>query len=222
MSRKIGEAQGIDFFSTVFREKYSKIYDNESKYSVGVFSGSQDRRFADFFAGTESTCMLIEFKEFAGEVSDELGKPLREHLCLNLDDESARLSRGSHYIAYRTKTEEIRLEIAPYIDVVCPGFGVGLPPLAAFQMTEHGQFIDRFFNGGAGSNYTDFVRYAGHMSSIAGKHTDGLKTPFKAILYSRNAEGVLKGTKFKTLREFKTMVDKHPKPIPPPKRKRSI
>lgn len=210
MSRKIGEAQAIDFFGTALREMHEKNYGKEANYSVGIFSGSQDRKFADFFAGIGSTCILIEFKEFENEIKHELRKELRENLCKNLNETDAALSRGAHYIAYRSKAEDMQLRIAPYVDVVCPDFGIGQPPLLPFLKKDHENFINDFLSSNAGCSYDNFVRYAGYMSAIAGSTPNGLKTRFRAIFYSRNHAGTVVGTIFKNLSDFKKMMDKKP------------
>lgn len=129
MVTKIGETQGMGFFRAALEDRFPERNGKDADYSIGDFSASQDRKFADFFAGTASTCMLIEFNEYVHEIGQETRKPLRRKLCENLNDADAQLSSGSHFIAHRLKTPDIQVRIAPYIDVVCRDLGVGCPPL---------------------------------------------------------------------------------------------
>ncbi|WP_295475697.1 hypothetical protein [uncultured Pseudomonas sp.] len=188
-------------------EKFGKAAD----YSLGNFSGSQDRKFADFFAGTDSSCVLIEFKEFEREISDEHKKPLREKLCRTLDQNTAALSRTSHFIAYRSRNSAVNIELAPYVDVVCPHFSVGQPPLEAIVRNTHDAFIDAFLEGRSGTPFDAFLKYAGHMNSTAGGTADGANASFKSILYSRDKQGRVLGTLFHSLGELKQLLAKKAK-----------
>ena len=205
-SRKAGESQIIDFFSAALRDELRKKFGEDTKFSIGNFSGSQDRKFADFFAGTESNCVLIEFKEFHGEIQDEREKPLRKRLCEGLTESAAITSRSAHFIAYKSKAAEMDVTLIPYVDVVCPLFGVGIPPLAAIQKNGHDDFIQAFLDGREGSSVNEFISYAGHLNTIAGGIANGLTAPFKAVLYSRNSSGKLIGTLFQSLSEFRKLL----------------
>ena len=210
-SKKAGESQVIDFFSSVLRDELQNKFGRDKKFSVGNFSGSQDRKFADFFAGTESNCVLIEFKEFEAEIQDEQGKPLREKLCKELTADTAMESRCTHFIAFKSKGAEMNISLIPYVDAVCPLFCVGIPPLESVQKTSHKNFIQAFLDGGKGGSVEDFVIYAGRLNTIAGGIADGLSAPFKAVLYSRDSEGGLIGTLFQSLSEFKQLLGMKPK-----------
>ncbi len=208
ISKKAGESQVIESFSSFLRDELQNKFGKDKKFSMGNFSGSQDRKFADFFAGTDSNCLLIEFKEFESEISDEQDKPLRKKLCNELTLEVAVESRCTHFIAFRSKSKEMDITLIPYVDVVCPLFGVGIPPLNPIQRTSHSQFINAFLEGEKGGSIDEFISYAARLNTIAGGTANGLNAPFKAVLYSRNSKGQLTGTLFQSLSEFKTLIDK--------------
>ncbi|WP_148051359.1 hypothetical protein [Pseudomonas protegens] len=209
--RKLGESQVIDFFSSVLRDELINKFGSRSNYSIGNFSGSQDRKYADFFAGMESSCILIEFKEFESEVRDEYKKPLREKLCKNLTDKTAALSRATHFIAYRVSSGNMDIKLSPYVDVICPNWSVGNPPLQAVNSKVHYDFICDFLSAKEGVAIGDFLSYAGHLNSTAGGISDGASAPFKSVLYSRNTQGRVVGTIFNSLGELKKLIDKAPK-----------
>lgn len=215
-TRKFGESQVIDFFATTLRDELRNKFGINEKYSIGNFSGSQDRKFADFFAGTESSCVLIEFKEFEMEIKDEIKKPLRQKLCKELTKDSAALSRGSHFIAYRSPINNVTIKLAPYVDVVCPNFNIGIPPLAIVQTKTHTDFIEEFLSGKEGVSIDQFLGYAGHLSATAGGIKNGADAPFKSVLYSRDMQGKVVGTIFESLGELKQLLDLKPKKRPRP------
>lgn len=210
-TRKFGESQVIDFFATALRDELRNKFGDNEKYSIGNFSGSQDRKFADFFAGTESSCVLIEFKEFKKEIDDEIKKPLRKKLCKDLTEESASLSRESHFIAYRLPINNMTINLAPYVDVVCPIFNIGIPPLVISQPKSHTDFIEEFLSGTEGVSIDQFLGYAGHLSATAGGIANGENAPFKSVLYSRDMQGKVVGTIFESLGELKQLLDRKPK-----------
>lgn len=210
-TKKIGESQVIDFFSTALRDELHQKFGRDAEYSLGNFSGSQDRKFADFFAGTNSSCILIEFKEYRKETKDELKKPLRKKLCKELTKKDAKLSRSSHFIAYRSSTDNMQINLVPYVDEVCPSFSIGCPPLLAVKEQEHNDFIDKFLSGNEGVNLSEFLNYAGHLNSIAGGIPNGASVPFNSIFYSRNNSGKIIGIKFDTLGELQKLLSKKPK-----------
>lgn len=208
---KLGESQVIDFFSPVLRDQLTSRFGSHSKYSIGNFSGSQDRKYADFFAGTNSSCVLIEFKEFESEIRDEYRKPLREKLCKNLTSKTAALSRTTHFIAHRVSSICMDIKLSPYVDVVCPNWSIGNPPLEAISSKVHYDFIDDFLSAKEGVAIDRFLKYAGHLSSTAGGIADGASAPFKSVLYSRNTQGRIVGTIFNSLGELRKLIDKAPK-----------
>ena len=187
-----------------------------ANYSIGNFSGSQDRKFADFFAGTDSSCILIEFKGFENEIQDEFKKPLRKKLCEELTDETAALSRGSHFIAYRSPINSMQIKLASYVDVVCPIFSIGIPPLTIAHAKAHSDFIDGFLSGHKGVSFNEFLAYAGHLNATAGGIENGATAPFRSILYSRDMRGKVVGTIFESLGELKQLLDQKPKRYPKP------
>jgi len=197
---KMGESQIIDFFSgymkDVFRDKYGK----NGRYSVGNFSGSQDRKFADFFAGTKSHNILIEFKEFKKECSAETKKPLRKRLCLTLDNNIALVSRSCHFVGWGKRQSSTEAEFSPYIDLICQLWNAA--HLKTPTVNSHEPFIDQFIDGVVGVNHTDFIKYIEHLNGVAGGDEEGSKVGFKSILYSRNGNGRLIGTRFDSLAEL--------------------
>lgn len=207
--KKIGESQVIQSFSTIFQVELAQKFKNAS-YCFGNFSGSQDRKFADVFVGTKSSCMLIEFKEFEEEIENEYRKPLRKKLCEELTSETANLSRVGHFIAFRKPGSQMEITIASYADTVCPGFSVGIPPLAIAEQFGHREFIKNFLDNAAGQNYPSFIKYVGHLNSMAGGTADGLVAPFKSVLYSKDDQGNVIGTIFKTIGELTKILKLHP------------
>ncbi len=207
MKSKIGESQVIQFFSTAVEIKLQEKFGCQAKYSIGNFSGIQDRKFADFFVGTESACILIEFKEFENEIADEQKKPLRKKLCTELTQETARLSRASHFIAYRKPGSDLEIIVTPYVDTVCPLFSVSIPPLADKINQNHQDFIEDFLSNKAGQDYKQFIRYVGHMNSTAGGTSDGATAPFKSVLYSKNKQGKIIGTIFESIGELSKLLN---------------
>ncbi|WP_447782418.1 hypothetical protein [Pseudomonas plecoglossicida] len=207
---KIGESQVIDFFSSALRDQLVNKFGSDSNYSIGNFSGSQDRKYADFFAGTKSSCILIEFKEHEHEIRDEYKKPLREKLCKNLTNKTATLSRTTHFIAHRSSSRGMDIKLAPYVDVVCPHWSIGSPPLGPVTSKTHYDFIDDFLSAKEGVTMEKFFDYAGHLNSTAGGVSDGASAPFKSVLYSRNARGRVVGTIFHSLGELKKLINKAP------------
>ncbi len=117
--KKMGESQIIDFFSTYLRDILREEYGKDAPYTLGNFSGSQDRKFADFFAGTKSHNILIEFKEAKKEHIAEQEKPLRKKLCLTLNNEVAAVSRLCHFIGWGKRQVHTEVELNVYIDLVC-------------------------------------------------------------------------------------------------------
>lgn len=87
----IGEAQVTQFFSNPLQDEIQKKWGHNAIFLFGNFAGKQDKKFADFFAGTRSKNILIEFKESKRNLKDELRKPLRKSLCFTLNDEIATL-----------------------------------------------------------------------------------------------------------------------------------
>jgi len=215
-SSKFGESQSISFFETALRDELCNKFGKNANYTMANFSGSQDRKFADFFAGTDSSCILIEFKEFEHEIQDESKKPLRRKLCEELTNGSAALSRGSHFIAYRSPINRMQINLAPYVDVVCTIFSIGIPPLAAAQSKTHFDFIDGFLNGHEGVSFNQFVGYVGYLNATAGGIANGAAAPFRSILYSRDMRGRLVGTLFESLGELRQLLDRKPKRTPKP------
>lgn len=210
-NRKIGESQAIHFFSTCFQDEVRNQLGTSEVYSFGNFSGSQDRVFADVFAGTKSRCVLIEFKEYRKEIDDELRKKLRKLLCKNLDATTADLSRKTHFVAYFKNEKKDEVVLEPYIDTVCPLFGMGIPPLQAATDYGHDSFIDDFISNGRGVSHNDFQRYIGIMSALAKRTVDGKNAAFSSLLYSRNeANGRVKATRFDSLGELETLLQMHP------------
>ncbi|PTQ78193.1 hypothetical protein C8R26_104177 [Nitrosomonas oligotropha] len=211
MVGKIGESQTLQFFSTIIQTELSARFGRRGKYSIGNFSGSQDRRFADVFVGTESSCVLIEFKEFESEVADEQNKPLRKKFCEELTPEIASLSRSGHFIAFRKPKSQMEIIVAPYVDTVCPRFSVGIPPLVNAKRQDHDRFIKSFLGNTEGQNYQSFIQYVGHLNSIAGGTPDGSTAPFKSVLYSRNRQGRVIGTVFESIGELRKLLKLRPK-----------
>lgn len=208
--KKIGESQVIQSFSTFLQAELAVKFNGNINYCFGNFSGSQDRKFADVFVGTESSCILIEFKEFEGEIKDEYDKSLREKLCNELTVETAALSRSGHFIAFRKPGSKMEITIASYVDTVCPGFSVGIPPLAMAQQFGHREFVKNFLNNAAGQDYTSFIKYIGHLNSTAGGTADGLAAPFKSVLYSKDNQGSIIGTVFESIGELKKVLKLSP------------
>lgn len=208
-TKKMGESQVISFFSTSLTQQLFLNFPNKDKFSIGDFSGSQDRKFADFFAGTDSTNILIEFKELKEETKDELNKPLRVKLCQQLTNDLAEESRKCHFIAWGNNNSALQVELVPYVDLVCQKYK-GCPPLQEIHEIAHSDFITSFLSGGEGLSYSNFTNYIGHLNTVAGGITDGSQAPFKSILYSYK-NGNLIGTRFENLRELNELMSIRPR-----------
>lgn len=208
--KKIGESQVIQSFSTFLQAELAAKFNGNINYCFGNFSGSQDRKFADVFVGTESSCVLIEFKEFEKEINDEYDKPLREKLCNQLTEETAALSRSGHFIAFRKPGSQMEITVASYADTVCPGFSVGIPPLVLAKQFGHREFIKNFLNNATGQDYTSFIKYIGHLNSTAGGTSDGSSAPFKSVLYSTDNKGSIIGTVFESIGELRKVLKLSP------------
>lgn len=199
--RKMGEAQIIDFFSSYLKDVLHCKFGAYANYSVGNFSGSQDRKFSDFFAGTDSHNILIEFKEKKEECAYEGLKPLRERLCDKLDDKISGLSRECHFIGWGTNHVTTVIELNPYIDLICRIFNQ-TDYLLKPTDKNHETFVQNFIDGKIGVDQDSFVKYIEHLNNIAGGSASGTDIPFRSILYSRNENGLLVGTRFENLGEL--------------------
>jgi hypothetical protein len=195
---KMGESQIIEFFSGILRDELQQKFGKYAKYTIGNFSGSQDRKFADFFAGTDSVNILVEFKEKKSEHKAEEIKPLREKLCLTLNDEIASISRLCHFIGWGGNKKEIRVELNPYIDLVCRLWNCTDCLLTPVDHV-HNKFIANFINGNVGVDHSTFVQYIEHLNTTAGGSATGENVLFRSILYSRDSSGQLIGTRFENL-----------------------
>ncbi|MCG6398848.1 hypothetical protein [Vibrio fluvialis] len=210
MSDKMGESQVIDFFSGYIKDEFREEYGKEAIFSMGNFSGSQDRKFADFFVGSDSKNILIEFKEFKTEIVAENDKPLRRKLCERLNQEWALISRHCHFIGWGLNKKFLEAEFNPYIDLVCPLFDIH-DYLMPEKTSGHESFVQDFIDGAVGADCSTFAQYIEHLNNVAGGSAQGLKVPFKSVLYSRNDKGKLIGTRFNNLEELnelKTIADR--------------
>ncbi|WP_300181703.1 hypothetical protein [uncultured Aliivibrio sp.] len=201
MQNKMGESQVIDFFSGYIKDEFRDEYGQEAMYSMGNFSGSQDRKFADFFVGNDSKNILIEFKEFKAEIVAENKKPLRRKLCERLSEEWALISRDCHFIGWGLNKKSLEAEFNPYIDLVCPLFDIS-DHLIPESSSGHELFVQNFIDGVIGVDCTSFTLYVEHLNKVAGGTAQGLDVPFKSVLYSRNDKGKLVGTRFNNLKEL--------------------
>lgn len=215
--RKMGESQIIQFFSDVLVDEIQSRHGNTYPYSIGNFSGSQDRKFADFFAGTDSVNVLIEFKEFKKECSDEKNKPLREKLCRTLTTDISDLSRKCHFIGWGESVSPMSVALNPYIDLVCLLWGCS-NHLEAAKLYLDSWFVKAFTNGNGevGVSIDEFVRYIDHLNSVAGGSASGMDVPFRSILFSRNDNGRLIANRFENLAELRALTTMKPARKPGP------
>lgn len=202
--KKIGESQVISFFSFFLRDAHNKMSGSHQHLAIGDFAGMQDRKFADFFAGTRATNILIEFKEFKSECAAEKTKPLRAKLCKELDHDVAALSRQCHFIGWREQQiDDLTVELNPYIDSVCPLWKCNQYLLSPTNFT-HIDFVQKFLDGNIGAPYDQFVSYIELLNKLDGGAEDSHDVPFTAVLYSQTSR-VLKATIFHNLRELKEL-----------------
>jgi hypothetical protein len=213
--KKMGESQIIQFFSSALSDKLQRTLGEECKFVLGNFSGSQDRKFADFFAGTDSVNVLIEFKELKSEHIDEIRKPFRERLCRTLTTEIAFLSRACHFIGWGVEGRDLSVQLNPYVDLVCRLWNQIRHLLVPIEYS-HNSFIDSFVKGTLGVGHEDFVRYIEHLNATAGEGGSGGDVPFRSILYSRDDNGQMKGTRFENLRELSELIRLRPIDRPRP------
>lgn len=212
--KKMGEPQVIDFFSSYLKDTFRNVFGETAQYTVGNFSGSQDRKFSDFFAGTDSHNLLIEFKEKKGEYRHEQEKPLRKKLCFNLNEEVSELSRQCHFIGWDKGQVTTQVEFNPYIDLVCRLWGLESHLLFPSDH-DHEIFVEDFIGGTIGVGHGSFVRYIDHLNKVAGGGASGIDVPFRSILYSRNDRGSLVGTRFENLGELNQLRKLRPRPTRP-------
>lgn len=204
--RKLGEAQIIDFFSGYLKDVLREILGERAIYTVGNFSGSQDRKFSDFFAGTDSRNILVEFKEKKEEHKNEQLKPLRHKLCLALDEDISKLSRKCHFIGWNKELLGTKIELNAYIDLVCRLWGLD-DYLITPNDYDHEGFVKDFIGGQLGVDHNEFVNYIGHLNRLAGGGASGVDVPFRSILYSRNDRGRLVGTRFDNLGQLSQLLN---------------
>jgi len=210
--KKSGEAQVVDFFSKCLSDKLTQKFGTNFKHVSGNFSGSQDRKFADYFAGTGSHNILIEFKEFKDEYRAEVRKPLRAKLCQMLSSEIAILSRKCHFIGWKQVHADMHVTLNSYIDLVCQLWEAKF--LVQTDDSNHKQFLQGFLAGDSGVGIDEFVEYVGHLNNLAGGTADGSTAPFHALLYSRNDEGDLVATRFENLEQMRELIGMRPQPNP--------
>ncbi|UGX01619.1 hypothetical protein [Pseudomonas aeruginosa] len=204
MSYNIGEQQIVDAFSGFLKDKFRDIFGHEASYSIGNFAGKQDEVFSDFFAGTSSKNILIEFKEKESGLTSEKRKILRKALCSQIDDGFAQISRECHFAGWNSGVGKIQIELTSYIDKVCPLFDLPKSQLELFQAREifpHRHFISAFLDEGLGVSPDEFREYIHFLDWLRDSGAPPGVTEFKAILYSYDAEGELIGTSFKSLDE---------------------
>ncbi len=211
---KMGESQVIDFFSGYLKDSFRDVFGAAAQYTVGNFSGSQDRKFSDFFAGTDSHNVLVEFKEKKGEYRLEKEKPLRKKLCVTLDEEVSELSRQCHFIGWDRGRVTSQIEFNPYIDFVCPLWGVE-GHLLFPSNHDHEIFVENFIGGKVGVDHESFMHYIAHLNKVAGGGASGADVPFRSILYSRNDHGRLVGTRFENLGQLNQLRKLSPRPPRP-------
>lgn len=202
--KKMGESQIIDFFSGYLRDLLHDEYGKSVSYTIGNFSGSQDRKFADFFAGTKSHNILIEFKEKKQEYKAEIKKPLRENLCATLNNKVAQVSRLCHFIGWGKDQVGTQVELNAYIDLICTLWGAN-NYLQTTHNYEHETFSLHFINGDVGVDHRTFMDYIEHLNKIAGGCATGSEVPFRSMLYSKNDRGRLIGTRFENLKQLNVL-----------------
>lgn len=197
---KMGESQIIDFFSTIINDEFKKEFGDTESYSIGNFSGSQDREFADFFAGTDAVNVLIEFKEKKVEYKAESRKPNREILCKNLNDTISLVSRKCHFIGWGTDQVVIEAEFCPYIDIVCHIWNC-TNLLKKEKIHKDYQFVQELIKEEIGVNHNEFITYINYLHKISGGKDSGGEIPFKSILYSYKDNRIV-ATRFDNLNEL--------------------
>ncbi|UZH01347.1 hypothetical protein OJ965_02150 (plasmid) [Pantoea anthophila] len=169
---KIGEAQVQQAFVEHLKYKITKKFGPEYPYNVGAFNGSQDKKYADYFAGVNAINILIEFKEFKSEISSESAKPLRAKLCNTISDLNLPSSLNAHFISWRldnSSDNKIVLKIDTYLPTVCPLFNKSFSGNNEKFMPA---FVDDFLDMKAGISNEGFELYINELSDIAGGEGD--------------------------------------------------
>lgn len=169
---KIGEAQVQQAFVEYLKFKISRKFGADFPYNYGAFNGSQDRKYADYFAGVNAKNILIEFKEFKSEISSESLKPLRKKLCDTISSSNLPISLDAHYISWRLENsneKKLKLKIDRYLPSVCPLFNKSFTGNNEKWIPD---FIDDFLNMGAGVSNEDFELYVKELSDVAGDDGD--------------------------------------------------
>lgn len=169
---KIGEAQVQQAFVEHLKFKIGRKFGAEFPYAYGAFNGSQDRKYADYFAGVNAKNILIEFKEFKSEISSESRKPLRNKLCNIISDANLSNSLNAHFIAWRlenSKDNRLRVKIDTYLPTVCALFNKHFDGNNERWIPE---FVDDFLDIKAGVSNENFEAYINELSNIAGDDGD--------------------------------------------------
>lgn len=211
MNYNIGEQQIVDAFSGFLKDKFRDAFGYNARYSVGSFAGKQDEVFSDFFAGTLSKNILIEFKEKESGFASEKRKILRKALCSHIDGGFAKISRDCHFSGWNSGGEQIQIELTSYIDKVCPLFDLSESQRELFHpetIYPHRYFISAFLEEGLGVSSDEFRAYIHFLDWLRDNGAPLGVTEFKAILYSYDAEGELIGTSFRNLDEALALVSK--------------
>lgn len=199
---KIGEQQIQRLFSEYLGREIRKKFGDDFPYAYGEFNGKQDRKYADYFAGVNANNVLIEFKEFFGEIRDEKRKGLRRKLCHDIPKDLLDLSYAAHHISWREKSEEsIILGFQRYLSKVCPLFEVDYDQ---FETLGVNKFLSQFIEKEIGSDNSLFSYYIRYLAKIAGDGDAG----FFGVLISFDSEAGMKNTIFKNMSQLIELVNK--------------
>lgn len=196
---KIGEAQVQQAFIEHLKYKIQIKFGHDFPYNYGAFNGSQDRKYADYFAGVNAQNILVEFKEFESEVSSESKKPLRKKLCETISNDSLSSSLTAHFISWRlenTTENSLELRIDTYLPAVCPLFDIQFKGSNEKKIPE---FIDDFLNMKSGVSNEEFESYIDKLSDIAGDDGD---TSFYGVHVTFNSEHGIELKIFSTIAEL--------------------
>lgn len=212
---KIGEQQVQRMFSEHLGETLRNRFGEKIRYAYGEFNGMQDKKYADYFAGVNSSNIIIEFKEFFSEINDERRKALRENLCKNIPDYLIETSYLSHHISWRgDSSESIVLAFDRYLSRVCPIFDI---EYERFKVVGVSKFIDDFLDKRIGAGSDDFADYVDYLAELAGDEGSS----FFGVLLSFDPKVGLKNTIFYNLEQLVELAGGNtPNSTPPPPKPR--
>ncbi len=178
--RRKHEQSIIDSFSNYFLKKGRELGRSSHRFSL---DGQDSILGADYIFTSNTKFALVEFKYEEGDLKAEGRKPLRETLCLRLDEERRRhvQSLQCHYIAWSTFIDQHRrILFNKYYPEICNTNIFPRTPLLNYvndQSTRvRAEFVvDQFMIGEIGADYETFNNYTNWLLTLGGREYSGVE-----------------------------------------------